>query len=927
MSDSAANNPRDQHPPGVGPDGDDKFILFGQVDEATNPAVPHGREPDAERLVAGHRGTEPPIRQASPAFQILQDAGAFLSPPPPPLPLAVPPVRQLGDYQLLRLVGRGGMGIVYEAEQVSLRRRVAVKVLPMSAAWDDHRLQRFQNEAHAAARLHHQNIVPVYTVGCEHGVHYFAMQYLEGQTIAQVITELSRTGVDAVDRHVTPQNLGSCDTTLHHVASGSIEVPPADAASRQDLPGNSGPGDSSRSSGSAWQTRRFYRYVATLGIQAAEALAHAHQHQVIHRDIKPSNLLVEQSGHLWIMDFGLAQFPGDTDITATGDVVGTARYMSPEQALAERPTVDHRSDIYSLGVTLYELLTLRPAIDGRTYEEILRQIRQSEPRRPRRVNRSIPADLETIVLKAIAKDPAARYATAQHLADDLQRFLLDEPVLAKRPSFARIGVSFLRRHRRTVMTAVLSAMTVVTIVALAILFAPRAEPPATIAHREANQGVRLRALGQYDDAIVHLTKALQQDPGNDRYWTDRAACFRDVGQFSRAYDDLTQALAIRRDLSTLYDRVRIAQKLELWDHVAGDYGELFRHSLLTDPTKLDLFNLERHSLQRQLESNPDAVWLWVAQAVSKMRIYDTAGAVDDLQHVLALAPDSHWVLGQLGSVHLYRGELDEAIAELSRAIRLQQDCAAYWANRAAARGLLGMFDEGLSDVAQAVELAPKAAVPLQIRGRIRSQSGQTEAAIADFEASLWLDPDGELQMWSHFANAIRRRGTTEKDRQFAEEFLRRNPDRAVAHAHWGNVCLYAGQTEEAIESLVTASQMKRHDPFVKRKLYEALLALDDLDRAKQTLGELAQGGNSPADWWYLAELHRMSGQVDVYREICQGLLTKQLVPLLAGCVVLTCAETPDLQPYEPRMIDIADAAGTQHPYVQMQLARARSATA
>src|SRR5262249_1437292 len=155
---------------------------------------------------------------------------------------------------------------------------------------------------------------------------------------------------------------------------------------------------------------------------------------VVHRDIKPANLLVDGRGNLWVTDFGLAHCQSQAGLTMTGDLVGTLRYMSPEQALAKRVPVDHRTDIYSLGVTLYELLTLEPAFGGRDRQELLRQIAFDEPRRPCRLNKAIPAELETITLKAIAKSPSERYSTAQELADDLRRFLEDKPIRAKRPT-------------------------------------------------------------------------------------------------------------------------------------------------------------------------------------------------------------------------------------------------------------------------------------------------------------------------------------------------------------------------------------------------------------------------------------------------------------------------------------------------------------
>jgi hypothetical protein len=200
--------------------------------------------------------------------------------------------------------------------------------------------------------------------------------------------------------------------------------------------------------------RKYFDWIARLGRQAALALEHAHQTGIVHRDIKPANLLLDLRGQLWVTDFGLAQVTGDAGVTVTGELLGTLRYASPEQALARRGVVDHRSDVYSLGATLYELVTLRPIFEGRDRNELLRQIGDSEPPAPRSVVSSTPTELETILLKALRKEPAERYATAQELADDLERFLENRPILARRPTLADTLRKWARRHPTAVAAGV-----------------------------------------------------------------------------------------------------------------------------------------------------------------------------------------------------------------------------------------------------------------------------------------------------------------------------------------------------------------------------------------------------------------------------------------------------------------------------------------
>src|SRR5579884_269874 len=225
----------------------------------------------------------------------------------------------LGDYRLLREIGRGGMGVVYEAEQLSLGRRIALKVLPFALTLDPRQLQRFKNEARAAAQLHHQHIVPVYAVGQERGVHFYAMQYIEGQSLAEVIHGLRQLARAGKGPAAGP--------------SGRRE-PRRGAPTGPFLPRSEAPETRAEPVGAlatafSANTPEFYRTVARLGIQAAEALEHAHQCDVVHRDVKPGNLLVDVHGHLWVTDFGLAQFHSDAGLTQTGDLLGTLRYMSP----------------------------------------------------------------------------------------------------------------------------------------------------------------------------------------------------------------------------------------------------------------------------------------------------------------------------------------------------------------------------------------------------------------------------------------------------------------------------------------------------------------------------------------------------------------------------------------------------------------------
>jgi WD40 repeat protein/serine/threonine protein kinase len=435
--------------------------LLGRIADEYLERLDQGEEPGTEEYALKYPELASVLRRVLPALSAMRASGAGTARADAVLGADPAPTGYLGDYRLLRPVGRGGMGVVYEAEQHSLGRRVALKVLPFAATLDPRQLQRFRTEAQAAGQLEHPNVVPVYAVGCERGVHYYAMRFIDGRSLATLVGEL---------RHEAGLNVhDAAEDEPTGPATSPAPVAPSTAAVRWTE--------------HATNQRAFFRAMARLALQAAQALEHAHQLGVVHRDIKPANLLLDERGNLWITDFGLAYIKSDARLTLTGDLVGTLRYMSPEQALAQRSRIDHRTDVYSLGATLYELLTLQPAFTGRDREELLRQIAFSEPRLPRQINRAIPVELETIVLKALAKNPAERYATAAGLAEDLERFLADRPIRARRATLAERAW---RCCRRNPALAAVSGLAAVALAALAIgsTFAWQQSLHATSLHAE-----------------------------------------------------------------------------------------------------------------------------------------------------------------------------------------------------------------------------------------------------------------------------------------------------------------------------------------------------------------------------------------------------------------------------------------------------------
>ncbi|TWT43335.1 protein kinase domain-containing protein [Botrimarina hoheduenensis] len=494
-------------------------------------ALEAGRAPHAAEVLAEHpdlaadlveclEGVETIHRAVRLARPDEQDSDATIDSPLAPPSAPVPPHEaeaasdrpvapagepsQIGDYLVRGEIGRGGMGVVYEAEERSLRRRVALKVLPFAAVLDQRQIARFRNEAQAAAQLHHPHIVPVFAIGQDRGVHYYAMQYIEGQSVAQAIDELR---LDALRGSAQADSLAETLSTSHALAADKRASRPT-SLSRGVAPASGHPLGSptavgitlaGASLGPSHRTDDFFKAVARLGADIADALHHAHEYGVVHRDVKPSNLLLDAAGKAWITDFGLARIQSDLGVTATGDLVGTLRYMSPEQARGRADQIDGRTDVYGLGATLYELLTLRHAHRGEHRQAVLDQIERVEPLRPRWLNSHIPADLESIVLRAMEKDRSTRYPNAEAMAEDLRRFLAGLPTIARPAGLTRRVSRWLTRRRKMV-AGIAAASLVVAVVSLAgALGVWRAQQRTALALEEAQR--------QADRAETRFTQA------------------------------------------------------------------------------------------------------------------------------------------------------------------------------------------------------------------------------------------------------------------------------------------------------------------------------------------------------------------------------------------------------------------------------------
>lgn len=582
----------------------DEYLRAAEAGMAPAPAAFADRYPEYREVLLEYLDGLALIQEGFPDFRHLL---ASL----PQIDGAATSDRRLGDYQLLQEIGRGGMGIVYEARQISLQRRVALKILPFASMLDHRQVVRFQNEARAAAQLQHPHIVPVHCVGTDRGVHYYAMQYIEGVALSRIIENQRQEAK-------TPQS-----------------------------------------------SRAHFQQSVEWARQAAEALHAAHECGVVHRDIKPSNLLIDGQKQLWVADFGLARSATDANVTHSGDLVGTLNYMSPEQTLGSATLVDHRTDIYSLGATLYELVTGRAAFESHDPALVPRQIQMGDFKRPRHWNPSVPVDLENVILKAMSASVQDRYSTAQELVNDLQRFLEELPTLARSIGWRKRAALWARRHRRVVIVSgVLGFATSLGILVSVGLLREQAAKTSQALDRfeEAKSAVHevgSRAIEQLGDV-----------PGTENV---RRELLRDMLTYSRRFlEEASEQSNTTIDVAMTYtEMAQINQQLGDLDAALADYREAERllnsgHS--NDPRRGDRptlvarcrnnMGLLLRSLGRLDEANRT-----LRESIASQRLASSSNSqsqVRELAHT--------W--NNLGLVLADQGQRTEAEASYKRAIAL-----------------------------------------------------------------------------------------------------------------------------------------------------------------------------------------------------------------------------------------------------------------
>ncbi|GJM23904.1 MAG: hypothetical protein DHS20C16_03190 [Phycisphaerae bacterium] len=722
----------------------------------------------------------------------------------------------IGDFEILNEIGRGGMGVVYRARQLSLDRIVALKILAYGRGLSDQAVTRFRREAQATAKLHHPNIVPVYAQGQQDNTYFYAMELVSGTSLYDEICQLRRGdgpgSGKSRDKSPSSSDPGLAGGSSDVLAETEIlERPLGDKT--VDAPGQVIVDDGHVGSGSrgghgpdlfASHTPDYFDAIARQTRSVADALGYAHQNGVIHRDIKPHNLLFGSGDRLCLSDFGLARIVEQPGVTQTGDFVGSPLYMSPEQITGKGGEVGERSDIYSLGATLYEWMTLRPPFPGTTREQVISRVITEEPAPPRTINPRIPLDLETICLKALSRDPSRRYATASDLRDDLERFLNRGQIKARRESLIETVGKTISRNRVATVAAVAAVLIVALTFALMRQKSDKKNAEVAVAEKqqlvdsvtEKNKQLEERLREEANTNLVSnpMANPRSGNPPTANPTTNPvsepmqrgeqlASMFKGpLASLLSSGDEESDAPLTdsQRIGATFVARLRETESKRLADTPPGSITPDSADGLYISALAEDRPSAAVATLDQCLELEPDHAFARLLRAWQHCRLDKISEMRADVNAVLATTPDSAEALLARAAVRMLKNrhklavdDAEQAALELGGDVRadllrglalagmgrwpaalnamnlvliIEPDNVLALMVRARAMFDLERFNHAIVDLNRVIEQEPERADALELRGDCYEKLGEYRLAQDDFKAVISAREDVTLSL-------------------------------------------------------------------------------------------------------------------------------------------------------------------------------------